>query len=110
MADGCNLLQYTRHAFQSFFEAEAHMRYRKQLAALFLSFALITILPFLNRSFETPSQTRDQVSFSYFHQSLSPYGEWVNIADYGQCWRPAKIAVDFQPYYTNGSWVYTEYG
>ena len=34
----------------------------------------------------TPShgQSRDAVSFDFFYDSLSPYGEWVNVGEYGK--------------------------
>ena len=49
------------------------------------------------------------VSVSFFHQELAPYGSWVNVAHYGVCWHPARLAVGWQPY-TVGHWVYTDYG
>ncbi|MEW6732695.1 MAG: DUF6600 domain-containing protein [Acidobacteriota bacterium] len=51
-----------------------------------------------------------EVSFGFFHNSLSPYGHWVNIGSYGPCWRPANLVVGWQPYFHNGYWAYTEYG
>ena len=29
------------------------------------------------------------VSFSFFQDSLAPYGEWVSIENYGWAWRPS---------------------
>ncbi|MEW6737968.1 MAG: DUF6600 domain-containing protein [Acidobacteriota bacterium] len=51
-----------------------------------------------------------ELSFRFFHNSLSPYGHWVNIGSYGPCWRPANMVIGWQPYFHNGYWVYTEYG
>jgi|GEM_PF-1609082 len=49
------------------------------------------------------------ISFSVFYDELSPYGVWVNDAQYGYVWVP-DAGAGFQPYYTNGHWVMTEYG
>ncbi len=44
----------------------------------------------------------------YFHQRLSPYGQWGTHASYGEVWRP-RVAAGWRPY-TTGHWVYTDYG
>lgn len=49
------------------------------------------------------------ISFNVFYQSLSPYGRWVSYPDYGQVWIP-NAGRGFQPYSTNGHWVYSDYG
>jgi len=48
------------------------------------------------------------VSIGGFYDELSPYGQWIDCS-YGQCWVPARVAADWQPY-TNGQWIYTQYG
>jgi hypothetical protein len=50
------------------------------------------------------------VSFDYFQQQLSPYGAWVNVPGYGECWQPYGVAYGWRPYYDNGYWVYTDAG
>jgi hypothetical protein len=52
------------------------------------------------------------VSMGVFDDTLSPYGTWVTIGRVGRVWRPSVEVVgdDFQPYATNGHWVYTDYG
>jgi hypothetical protein len=50
------------------------------------------------------------VSFDYFQQQLSPYGSWINVPGYGECWQPYGIAYGWRPYYDNGYWVYTDAG
>ncbi|HWU90583.1 MAG TPA: DUF6600 domain-containing protein, partial [Kofleriaceae bacterium] len=44
--------------------------------------------------------------------TLAPYGQWIEDAEYGRVWRPypTVVGVDFTPYETCGSWVYTDYG
>jgi hypothetical protein len=44
-----------------------------------------------------------------FHAPLTPYGTWVEIGSYGRCWRPARVAVGWQPY-CYGSWIWTDCG
>jgi hypothetical protein len=44
----------------------------------------------------------------YFHQRLSPYGQWGTHSSYGEVWRP-RVAAGWRPY-TTGHWVYTDYG
>ncbi|HWY29585.1 MAG TPA: DUF6600 domain-containing protein, partial [Candidatus Acidoferrum sp.] len=48
-------------------------------------------------------------SMDYFQAQLAPYGNWVNVAGYGQCWQPA-INPGWRPYYDGGHWVYTDSG
>ena len=57
-----------------------------------------------------PAQAQVSVSISIggFYDELSPYGRWIDCR-YGQCWVPARVKADWQPY-SNGQWVYTEYG
>jgi hypothetical protein len=52
------------------------------------------------------STTVDPATFT---DQLSPYGQWVVTADYGNCWVPNQVSADWQPY-TVGSWSYTDYG
>jgi hypothetical protein len=52
------------------------------------------------------------VSYTYFYDSLAPYGTWIDIAGYGLCWQPTVVAVNrnWQPYSDRGRWVYTDLG
>jgi hypothetical protein len=54
------------------------------------------------------AQVDVNVTIGGFYDELSPYGRWVDCS-YGQCWVPARVAADWQPY-SNGQWIYTEYG
>lgn len=62
--------------------------------------------------FAVPPAAQAQVSVDVtiggFYDELAPYGRWVDCS-YGQCWVPARVAADWQPY-SNGQWIYTEYG
>jgi hypothetical protein len=52
------------------------------------------------------------VTVSYFYDTLSPYGNWVEIDGYGRCWRPTTVVYDsnWRPYCDRGRWVYTDCG
>ncbi len=48
-------------------------------------------------------------SVSYFYESLSPYGRWVDAGPYGWCWTPYDVSADWRPY-DDGRWTYTDVG
>jgi hypothetical protein len=50
------------------------------------------------------------VDADYVQQQLSPYGAWVVVPGYGQCWQPAGLPPGWRPYYDSGHWVYTDAG
>ena len=56
-----------------------------------------------------PPKAEARVTFSYFYDSLQPYGEWVDVDHYGYCWQPAGMDRDWRPY-TDGYWSYTDAG
>jgi hypothetical protein len=47
-----------------------------------------------------------------FYDTLSPYGNWVQVEGAGLCWQPSAGVVDpsWQPYFDGGHWVYTDCG
>lgn len=51
-------------------------------------------------------------AYSYFYDSLSPYGNWININGYGPCWQPTTVVINpgWQPYCNAGHWVFTDCG
>lgn len=46
-----------------------------------------------------------EIDFAYFHTRLSPYGQWIHVAEYGWCWYPDDVEDDWCPY-TRGYWLY----
>jgi hypothetical protein len=44
--------------------------------------------------------------------TLDAYGEWIDNGEYGRVWRPytTAVGVDFTPYESCGSWVWTDWG
>ncbi len=53
-----------------------------------------------------------QVNINYFENTLSPYGSWVDVADYGRCWQPTVVLVNrgWRPYSDRGRWIYSSAG
>ncbi len=52
------------------------------------------------------------VTATYFYDSLSPYGSWIEVEGYGRCWQPSAVVVDrgWTPYVDRGHWVYSDCG
>jgi hypothetical protein len=61
---------------------------------------------------ETATEPPAEVTQNYFYDTLSPYGDWVNVEGYGLCWRPTVVIYDssWQPYCDHGHWIYTDAG
>lgn len=61
---------------------------------------------------EAAVEQAPNVSYSYFYDSLSPYGNWINISGYGPCWQPTVVVGNpgWQPYCDRGHWAYTDSG
>ena len=53
-----------------------------------------------------PSGDRDA---SYFYDTLSPYGTWVNLSAYGYVWVPRNMGYRWRPY-MYGRWIWSDYG
>ena len=55
---------------------------------------------------------QQQVTLNYFYSSLSPYGTWMQVDDYGWCWQPSVVNSysTWQPYGDRGRWLYTDCG
>lgn len=53
-----------------------------------------------------------QVNINYFESTLSPYGSWVDVQDYGRCWQPTVVVLNrsWRPYSDRGRWLYTSSG
>ena len=72
--------------------------------------SLALVLAALAGPIFTPSARAEiEVSFDYFQDALSPFGEWIEVGDYGLCWRPTGVSDDWAPY-TDGYWAYTDAG
>jgi hypothetical protein len=61
---------------------------------------------------EEEVQQAPNASYTYFYDSLAPYGNWVNLEGYGPCWQPTVVVVNpgWSPYGDRGHWAYTDCG
>lgn len=55
---------------------------------------------------------QSNAAYTYFYDSLSPYGTWIDVEGYGRCWQPTVVLSDrsWTPYGDRGHWVYTDAG
>lgn len=53
-----------------------------------------------------------EVNRSGFGDALAPYGNWMNVGDYGWCWQPAVALLHrgWRPYRDAGKWLWTANG
>ena len=60
------------------------------------------------------SRVREALSYRYMNpdiyggEDLDSYGQWVNVPNYGHCWRPGYVVSNWSPYYY-GRWMWTPY-
>lgn len=54
----------------------------------------------------------NQVTYNVFYESLSPYGNWVQLPELGWVWQPTVSSVnpDWRPYGDGGRWFWSDYG
>ncbi len=85
----------------------------RKLTAKLLAAAAIALSPIsfvVATTTPAAAQVNVSVSFGYFHDELSPYGQWYRHPRWGDVWRPTRVERDFRPYY-RGHWDSTrEYG
>ncbi|MBI3881349.1 MAG: hypothetical protein HY301_14960, partial [Verrucomicrobia bacterium] len=57
-------------------------------------------------------QPAQQVTVNYFYEELQPYGNWVQVSDYGWCWQPTVVVANagWRPYGDRGRWLWTTSG
>jgi len=72
---------------------------------LVLAICCFIILPVKNSS----AQPGATVTLQVFYDELSPFGQWIQDAQYGYVWVP-DVADDFRPYWNDGYWVMTPFG
>lgn len=61
--------------------------------------------------YQVAPETRT-VTYSHFYTSLAPYGTWVDVPGYGQCWRPTVAVYEpaWRPYCDGGRWLWSDRG
>ena len=74
-----------------------------------LTVAVFVIALFLGAEFDDRAQARTSVSFGVFFDSLSLYGSWISVPDYGYAWYPAQGGPNWQPY-NDGRWEWSDQG
>ncbi len=68
--------------------------------------------PLTPPSYVTAEQPAPVATDPYFYDSLAPYGNWVEVADYGVCWQPtvAIVNTSWRPYCDRGRWLWSDSG
>jgi len=51
----------------------------------------------------------EEMAFRFFKEALNNHGTWLELGEYGRCWRPSNMGERWAPY-TDGSWSYSRYG
>ena len=77
-----------------------------------LALALASAFLFVNAGqiqADADSATVSITAVSDFYAPLGQYGMWVQVGDYGRCFRPADAGVGWRPY-SNGHWEWTDAG
>jgi hypothetical protein len=61
---------------------------------------------------EQPAPPPTTVTVNYFYDTLAPYGSWITVNGYGNCWRPSVCMYNpgWRPYCDHGRWIYTDCG
>jgi hypothetical protein len=59
---------------------------------------------------ENAEGSRTTQTVDFFYDALDPYGEWIELEPYGYAFRPNTNQTALWRPYTDGGWVYTEYG
>jgi hypothetical protein len=56
----------------------------------------------------TSAPPEDQLDEAHFYDALTPYGSWVETAEYGRLWQPfhTVAVVNWAPYRSSGRWIY----
>ena len=85
-----------------------HLYYLLSLAVLITFSSCSSSRYYAQDNSQDYSQQQDDITYQQFYDDLSPYGNWVNYGSYGYAWVPGVS--NFRPYYTNGYWVYSDYG
>ena len=75
-----------------------------------IKIAFILIIIFIGLNIRPQKvNAQESISFQVFYDELSPYGTWIDNADYGYVWIP-NVDPGFVPYATNGYWTLTDEG
>ncbi len=56
------------------------------------------------------NQERQERTMGLFYTALEPHGEWLEVGQYGYVWQPNAASNPRWRPYTEGRWVFSEYG
>ena len=56
------------------------------------------------------AEARAEQSIEFFYEALDPHGDWLRVEPHGYCWQPRQARDPGWRPYTDGGWVYTDYG
>ncbi|MDB6029848.1 MAG: hypothetical protein JWM16_186 [Verrucomicrobiales bacterium] len=58
------------------------------------------------------AQPQQPVTTTTFYSSLAPYGNWVEVPEYGLVWQPTVVVMNptWRPYSDRGRWMWTDCG
>ena len=59
---------------------------------------------------EAKQTARQEQQIDFFYEPLDPHGEWLELEKHGYVWQPASAATRGWRPYTDGRWVWTDYG
>jgi hypothetical protein len=61
---------------------------------------------------EVPDAPPQDANSNVFAEALAPYGNWVQVPDYGAAWQPAVETAnpDWRPYVDGGQWIDSDSG
>ena len=92
---------------------------RKPFFGILIFIILISSLGCYIRAYEPPSSPAPgrpnppariiHADIGLFYDDLAPYGDWFWLEGYGWVWSPYGASAGWRPY-TNGYWIYTDYG
>jgi hypothetical protein len=87
---------------------EVVMRGKSYILTLALGGALVLLCSLVSAQPYSQHRSGVQIDVGIFYDDLAPYGEWVEMPDYGWAWAP-RVERGWRPY-TRGHWVMTDYG
>jgi len=81
----------------------------KRILFFLLMISIIIALDQKSWTAPNPNHIDIGVSIGFFHSSLSPHGEWIEMESGFRVWRPINIQNHWRPYLL-GRWIWTDYG
>ena len=64
---------------------------RKFTARLLAAAIAMSPIPFVATTTPAAAQANFSISFGYFYDELSPYGQWYRHPRWGDVWRPTRV-------------------